>query len=205
MSASAAFSADRLFNLETRITKAVMPIYPDTGVQPLAIIRVDKIFVDHQRRGFFRIGVLPMLAMEGLSIELCDTNQLIVALTNVQSCLSFKGGSSSVVEGRDFSLLCPGGKSEFIHARLARLENKEWKLVNGTLSRPGTNSIQFQEAVLGITGKEAGNVICRTDQGRVRVQLLSVPTPNLTNHHENPADLLSRVFNCVDDHPGPNR
>jgi hypothetical protein len=173
-----AHSADALWDPQTSILKVSMPIYPDQGIKPLAFVRADKVFVDHQRHGFFKIGFLPLLAMERFSIELCDTNQLAAALAGTQSHFIFRQGKANVAEGRDFSVLLPGNKIVILRARTVRLENeKEWKLTEGTISRPGTAVLPFHEAKLIIAGTDGGTVVYKADNGVVRIPLLPSVKP----------------------------
>jgi len=52
-----------------------MPVYLKSESLPVAVFRANRIYHDHQRKGFFRIGGLPLLVLEGLSLELRDTNR----------------------------------------------------------------------------------------------------------------------------------
>jgi hypothetical protein len=167
-----------LLNSHMRITKAVMPEYLDFGSKPAAIFRADQIYEDYQRRGFFRIGVLPMVVLEGLSLELCDTNQLSVALTRTSTHFGSKGKASNAVEGRNFSLSFSGQKNAVIHAQIVRLESgTEWRLQEGTVDQPGAASISFRRATLTIVGPKAGELACATTNGLVHLDLLSLASP----------------------------
>lgn len=174
---STAFAQIGLLPSGTEIKKVTAPVYLGDELQPVAIIRADHVFGDYQRRGFFRIGVLPMLVLDGLSLELCDTTRLSTVLTNVSALLNVNHGATRVVEGRNFSLLFPAQKKADVRAQLIRLQSKtEWRLQDGVVHRPDGTSIQFRRATLRVAGPESGELTCDTAQGAIHIQLLSLVT-----------------------------
>jgi len=57
---------------QLQVKKAVVPIYLNFEREAAGIIRADNIHGGYQTKGFFRIGALPSLVIEGLTIELRD-------------------------------------------------------------------------------------------------------------------------------------
>ena len=161
-----------------RASGVVLAIYPEIGLQPLAILRADQLYEDYQRRGFFRIGALPMLVAEGLSVELCDTNQLSAALTQASTRFGVKAKKFKAVEGRGFSLSFSGQLKGVVHARTARLESStEWRLQEGTVEQPGSAAIAFRRATLAVAGPKAGELTYETATGPTSVHLLALIRP----------------------------
>jgi hypothetical protein len=172
---SSAVAQSWFLNSQARATKALIAIYPDVGLRPIAIIRADQIYGDYQRRGFFRIGVLPMLVLDGLSLEICDTNQLSAALIRAGTHFDCKGKASSAVEGRNFSLSFSGQTNGAVHAQTVRLASgTEWLLQDGTVDQPAAASISFRRASLAVAGPKAGELTYEATNGVVRIHLLSL-------------------------------
>jgi hypothetical protein len=94
----------RLLDSRTQIKNAVIPICLDSDAKLVAVVRARHIFSDYQRRGFFRIGVLPLLVIDGLDVEIRQPSRSMEALGAVHSKIIFKELARKAVEGRDFRL-----------------------------------------------------------------------------------------------------
>ena len=180
-SATSGLAQDSRFDPRIRVDGAVMTLYSDHDLQPIVILRAKAIFADYQRKGFFRIGVLPLLVFEGFNVEVCDAQRFSGALTNTISSFMVKGESAKAVEARNFSLTLRGQSGQGVTARLVRLvKGSEWQLQDGTIDQPGAASCFFHCATLIVAGPEAGQLIYATTNGLGHLNLLS-----LTNakHH----------------------
>ncbi len=156
----------------------LVPICIGSNREPVAIFRAKHVFSDYQRRGFFRIGVLPLLVIDGLSIELRDPSSLPATLNAVPSHALFKDFVRSAVEARQFALSCDSQKDFAVRARLVRLESSdEWRLEDGVVRQSGGGQLSFQRATLRISGPHAGEMNCETSSGVVRIELLSSTQP----------------------------
>lgn len=163
-----------LMNSHLRVERAAIPIY-EKGGKPLAIVRADRIYGDYQRRGFFRIGVLPMLVLEGLSLELCDPTQVLAVLSRAGAHFESRSKARRAIEGRNFILSIAGQTNEVIRAQIVRLENgTDWLFQEGIVDQPGAAPISFRRATLRIAGPKAGELSCQMTNGTVRVHLLSL-------------------------------
>jgi hypothetical protein len=47
----------------------VIPLYAAQTTEPAAILRVDQVLTEYEKRGFFRIGVLPRVVLQGVRLE----------------------------------------------------------------------------------------------------------------------------------------
>jgi len=172
---SPAVAQSSFLNSSARATKVTMSIYPEVGLTPLATFRAEQIHGDYQKRGFFRIGVLPMVVLEELSLELRDTNQLSAALTRANIHFGSRNKSSEVLEGRNFSLSFTGQTNGVLHARTIQLGSRaEWVLHEGTISQRDMPPIPFRRATLTIAGPKAGELTYDAPNGQIRVPLLSL-------------------------------
>ena len=155
-------------------------VYLKSERLPAAIVRARAIHEDYQRRGFFRIGVLPMLALEGLTLEVREAEHLSGVLTNATAFLARKGEARKAVEGRDFTLSFSSKPDGRVTARSVRLEGREaWSLAQGTVDMPPGKPVNFRQATLTISGPHAGALLCETSNGPVRICL----HPLLSNHN----------------------
>jgi hypothetical protein len=64
----------------TKAKGMVMPVYVRGHSQAAAVLRIERISAEYQRKGFFRIGLLPQIVAEGVSIELRQSGALTNAL-----------------------------------------------------------------------------------------------------------------------------
>jgi hypothetical protein len=48
--------------------------YAPNSIQEIADCKVDKIFLDHRKLGFFRVKLLPVLVVQGVSLEFGDAD-----------------------------------------------------------------------------------------------------------------------------------
>lgn len=66
-------------------TDVTMTLYPENGVNPLAVIQVGHLYVDYERRGFFRIGLLPIPVAENVQIRIESADCLTNAILTLRS------------------------------------------------------------------------------------------------------------------------
>lgn len=163
------------FDSRFQAKKAVVALYGESDLEPVAVFRAERIFSDYQRRGFFRIGALPLLVFDGLSIELHDPAQVSKALATLGARFDAQGDARKAVEGRDFCLSFASEKDGRLRARRVRLESATaWHLQEGTVLQAGAAPMPFRQGTLTITGPQAGQLTCETTNGTVRIQLLSL-------------------------------
>ena len=175
MCARSVLGQEWLLNPEDSIKGAVMPVYQKFGTEPVAVCRAERVFSDYQRRGFFRIGVLPLLVFDGLQIEVRDPARVSSILSSVSGRFASKGQIKKAVEGRDFTLRFASESSGRLRARRVRLERgTEWHLQDGTVDQLGGEAVSFSRATLTVTGANAGEVVCETTNGAVRFRLGSL-------------------------------
>jgi len=177
---------------KVELRRAALPLYLSTETTPAAIIRADHVYSDFQTRGFFRIGVLPLVVLEGLKLEIKDARQLTEILTTAGDHLAHKGKGKKAVEGRDFAILFEQVKGAEVRARTVRLESgTRWELQTGAVHFADGTSTTFSRAVLIVAGPRAGELSCDTDHGNVRINLLSFYSEKkpLKAHETNPPSL----------------
>lgn len=105
-------------------------VYLDDWASPAAIVRVRRIYPDHQRMGFFRIGVLPQVICEDVVLELHSTVQLGQTLARVRKSLKPHTGNA-VLELRRVAFVFPPETQPRLQAGAVRIpEAGPWQLVD---------------------------------------------------------------------------
>jgi hypothetical protein len=177
-SATAGSAQSLLLHSRFQAKNAVIAVHLGWELEPVAVLRAERVFSDYQTRGFFRIGALPLLVMEKLRIELRDADRLSTVLAKVGESLVARGDARKAVEGRDFCLSFSSPKDGQLRARRIRLESGGgWTLLDGAVDRSETTPISFSRAVLTVSGSHAGELFCETASGTIQVHLLSLSTP----------------------------
>src|SRR5580658_1408726 len=54
------------------LTGGEFAIYAHDSIQQIADCKVDRVFTDHRRFGFFHVQLLPLLVVQGVRLELAD-------------------------------------------------------------------------------------------------------------------------------------
>ena len=68
----------------TDARRFVMPIYVDGQSAPVAVLRIEQLATEYEKRGLFRVGLLPKTVLTGVSVELDSVERLPAALAHLQ-------------------------------------------------------------------------------------------------------------------------
>lgn len=141
------------------IAKGVMiPIFVEQDAKSVGILRVDRVFTEYQRKGLFRIGLLPQIVAEGVTVEFRQPDQIANVLGAIRSRL-FATHYEAAAELRRIVIQADSGSAPLLQARSVRFDEAgRWQLRDGLISKPGTNPIRFTRAVLQPTGPLAGHI-----------------------------------------------
>jgi len=171
----ASLAQDLLAGQHAEIKNAAWAIYLEPATNLVATLRAAHVFSDFETRGFFRIGALPLIVLDGLTIEVHDGSRLHGALSRASEQFAAKSNTKNAVEGRDFSLSFTSDKSCRLRARTIRLENgHQWRLQGGSFQGPDGGAIAFRRATLTVVGSEAGDLVYETTSGVIHTNLLKL-------------------------------
>lgn len=160
------------------VRQIAIPYYAKGQGSPAAVVRINRIYTDHQRRGFFRIGLLPMLVAEDVRVEVFQPCEALDALQGAKKWL--KPASSQALEWRNVRFVFPQETAPRLEANKLRLsEDGAWKLTDGVVVRWGTNETHRSEAILQVTGTRAGELFL-AHGGTESLNLLQNPTDTRT-------------------------
>jgi len=157
------------------LKKAVLPVYLKSESRPLAVFRADRIYHDHQRRGFFRIGGLPLLVLQGLSLQLSDTNRLQETLHAASGHFHVTTGPKHAIEARNFSIVTTSQNKALVRAQLVHMDTDDvWLLQDGIIATNQGTETGFRRATLKLAGPQTGELVLETSQGPIRANLISL-------------------------------
>ena len=143
------------------IKGAVQRFYIRTQLEPVAIIREVRVYKDYERKAFFRIGVLPVVAMDDVSVEIPNPGLVVDGLTQLQTWLCSHGNHR--VELRRLKFQVGSSHTNRIESGRALVgRNGQWELEDGVSFFSGTNQMHAARATLGLAGENAGRLIMNT-------------------------------------------
>jgi hypothetical protein len=139
---------------EQLLAKGMLTAFSDEAGNPLAVVRADRVILDHERVGFFRIGVLPMIVIKGAEIEILLLERLAPQMQQIH--LHFSQNGARAVEFRKAAFRFPQDKSPRLSAKCIRsTSDGVWNLHSGVVVDSG-RLFEFEEANLQVTGPRPG-------------------------------------------------
>ena len=139
----------------------VVSFYEGTEQPPALVVRIESVYTDHQRKGFFRIGLLPVGVMDGVALELNHSEYWTNSLAHLHQWL--KPNSAKTLELRRFTLLVPAGVTTRLESARARVgAGGRLNLFDGVSLISGTNHMRAARGALQVTGAHAGELVLET-------------------------------------------
>lgn len=167
MAPARAQSLQSLLNGKVKAKNVVIPLYVSSETSPVALVRVGGVATEYQRRGFFCIGVLPVVVLDGVTIELRRPQSPGPALVQFKRHLQ-SVGARKVVELRRLALVLPGPAAARLTAERGRLSSAgAWELSNVAWRPEGQAGEDFAQAQLET--EPGAPVILRAAGGSRRV------------------------------------
>lgn len=143
------------------VNNASMSVYDDATL--LIQIDSDRGFIDHEKQGFFRLGLMPILVVEGVKIQILSGNCLTNLTLSLDS-LSFPHGNIRKLELRQIEVALLNEKEPRLKAASARLNRAGGiELSNVLVAMPEAGQISLPKATLQITGLAAGSLRWRQE------------------------------------------
>jgi hypothetical protein len=138
------------------------------------VIRVDAAYMDYERHGFFRIGLLPMAVLDGVTFEPQQTVLPADVLNRVAEALGVEGWSH--VELRRFKFVSPPART-LAAERVKCLNGGQWRLMSGIRLTADGREVNASRGTLFLEGKQAGQLVLE-NAPRLNTSFLSVSTEN---------------------------
>jgi hypothetical protein len=150
-----------LFGSAAGMKGAVIAIYLGKESEPSSTLRVRVVRTEYQRRGFFRIGLLPMAVLEGVKIEVRDAQSLSNSLAHCQQW--FGSRNARFLELRDVQLIAVGPSTNRLACGRARpAADGKWELLDGVTLDSEPIRTEAPQATLQVTGPSSGQLLLGT-------------------------------------------
>jgi len=152
-------------------------------VQPIVKIQAARIFVDHEKYGFFRLGLVPLAVVQGVHVQLESAGRL----TNALACLNswnLSARNLRRLEVRDLELSLLGEPEPRLRAATARANAAgAWELSH--VSLPDGLAGSISKATLQMTGPAAGRLRWRDGEKEAELFILKPLTATPQEHENN--------------------
>jgi hypothetical protein len=131
------------------------------GSDPAAILRVDRIRRDFQRRAFFRIGALPVVVFEGVTLDVLHPERASDISLNLAAWTGRGGGAATEIRG--LKVRIAPSPDPVLESGCARVMTSGClELFGGVRCLSGTNELRAARGTFFITGDNAGRFILQT-------------------------------------------
>lgn len=128
------------------------------GLQLISRVHAARAFVDHEKWGFFRLGIFPIAVVEGVQVQILSAG----CLTNALSDLNAWHPSASAVrrlEFRNLEISLLNEKEPRLRAAVARISpSGALELSNVSLAGDGGGPVSISKATLQISGPDSGRL-----------------------------------------------
>src|SRR5687767_11174635 len=76
---------------KTAAREVVVPLFTASGDKAAAVVRIQSVSRDLERKGFFRVAALPFVALKGVELEIRDAEAVRETLRQLPAELSHFG------------------------------------------------------------------------------------------------------------------
>jgi hypothetical protein len=148
-------------NSENESNSFSQSMYLESNLQCTASLRVDHVWKDYETKGFFRIGVLPMVVLKGVKFEIKQPAAATEALRTLQSWTSRRGAER--LELRQVTILVNSMPANRLSVGRVHLgADGQWILRDGVTLSSGTQEIRADQGTLQVTGEKTGRLVLNT-------------------------------------------
>ncbi len=161
------------------VRHAVFPFYSQPERKLATVVHVERAYLDYERKGFFHIGILPVGALEGVTIEVRDSRSAGEAFQQMQRWLGAGGGRR--VELRRVKFLFSTNSLEA--GKVECRAGDRWELLEGVRLVCGGKETRAQRATLQISGRNAGQVMLEEAHEATNIFPGLTPGPTIDPNH----------------------
>jgi len=159
------------------LKRVTVPIFVSGETQAVAALRMKRVFKDYERKGFFRIGALPLLVGEEVRVEILKPAGGVGLFSQSQEWVG-SHSQSVPIEWRRMVLTVPGEAKPRLEAGRVRLRSAGcWELLEGVTLRNENGETKLRQASLHVTPDGIGEVEIPTSASRFRVFEFSTQKP----------------------------
>ena len=140
-------ASERVFRYAESVRGVTVPFYQAGEPRPYAALRVQRISKDYERRGFFRIGLLPVLVAEDVTLRFLDAERSADTFARVGRLTE---GAADTVEWRKVELTFEKDTLPRLQAaRMRPARDGGWRVWDAIV-RTGTNELRFSNGHLSV-------------------------------------------------------
>lgn len=144
-------------------------IYRPGAIQPVVSVRVEQLFQDLRRKGFFRVSLLKEVVAVGVTVDVKDHEQLPPDLMDRVRQMT-RSAAKSEVSVRKIMLRLNGGETVLIAEEVFPQGTDVWRFKRGILRTScGNDPTYFRVASLHFRGEQRGQLSVITDGGESHV------------------------------------
>lgn len=183
ISCATAFPGDLAIDLSRHpLRNLTIPLYEAAQPRPVAVLRIGEVRLDYQRRGFFRIGLLPLVVVDEVRIDLGSASDPLDALGRACRRLDMPHRTDAI-ELRRVTVRFPSSPQSQLQAARVRFgQEGQWHISDGAVWEDGTKRVEASRGCLHLSGALAGQIVLDTSPSPSAVAMpnlsASVP-PNL--------------------------
>lgn len=132
---------------------------------PAVALKVESVYTGYERKGFYRIGILPMAILEGVAIQVHHPEFVTNSLAELQTWLGSR--EAKRLEMRQVSIAVGQGDTNHVQCGRVRIISAgRWELLDGVQWCSGTNRLAARRATLQVAGPRTGELILATQPPR---------------------------------------
>jgi hypothetical protein len=171
------------------VRRAVIPLYSGPDRKLSIVVSIDQSGVEYQRKGFFRIGILPVQVLEGVTFDLQDPSSAAASLQRVRRWF----GVGTRVELRRVKFVFQGNTMEAARVRFD--PGQQWQLLGGVRLVCDGRETRAARGAFNVCAGQPGQVTLETSPRSTHTFLPStlaskrpVPSTSSTLTHEDNDD-----------------
>src|ERR1051325_4970108 len=144
--------AEDLVTGQVKVRNAAIYLSLADAHGPATVVRVADVYRDFATKGFFRIGVLPVGVLQGVTFEIGQSSQLTNALARIHKWLG--KNNARRIELRHVRFVIGSGSPGRLEAGRGRVAaDGVWELFDGVKYASETSHFETSRAVLHLTGE----------------------------------------------------
>lgn len=160
---------------ELIVSGLTAPIFLAPDPHPAAVLAIGSISKEYARRGYFRIGVLPELIIDSVTLHIRNPSEIARVLHAV------KVRTKPLIPEKEVRIqnVCLKadyeGRRIIVAAQMKDLGKLRWHFLDGVVSGDGIHFLAFEKAWLSVSGFDVGQVIAVSGQQTNLVPFFTTP------------------------------
>ena len=147
-----------LVRQDTIASNVVCTVYDPGDVNPCLRVQAGECFTDYQRKGFFRIGALPVGVLQDLKIRVIQSGPVTNRLARLGDWLSAQAAQRLEFRGLEIQV-ATGDCSNTLECGSGRIRRDgRWELTTKVRFYSATNLWEAERGVLQVAGQDGGSL-----------------------------------------------